>query len=155
MTSAEQLSNQFAEVYLQGTWIAGTNLKNEISSITFEHAVNKYQSLNTVAALTFHLNYYLAGILEVFNGGGLNIKDKYSFNLPDLQTEGDWIELQNTFTTNAQSFEQHIEIMSDIQLSEDFVKPEYGSYYRNIQGVIEHGYYHLGQIVLIKKLLKE
>jgi hypothetical protein len=31
---------------------------------------------------------------------------------------------------------------------------KYGNYYRNLHGIIEHTHYHLGQIVLIKKLLK-
>jgi len=38
-------------------------------------------------------------------------------------------------------------------LDQTFVKEDYGTYYKNITGVIEHGYYHLGQISLIKKLL--
>ena len=36
-----------------------------------------------------------------------------------------------------------------------FVKPEYGNYYRNLHGLIEHTHYHLGQVALIKKLLNE
>lgn len=154
MTSAEQLSNQFSEVYLEGKWIAGTNLKNEIVPINLDNAIKKYSTLNTIAALTFHLNYYLTGLLEVFRGGELHIKDKYSFDLPDLNNEAEWADLKNTFISNAKNFEQQIKTMTQKQLSNDFVKPEYGSYYRNIQGVIEHGYYHLGQIVLIKKLLQ-
>jgi hypothetical protein len=31
--------------------------------------------------------------------------------------------------------------------------PQYGSYYRDPQGIIEHLHYDLGQIVLIKKIL--
>ena len=30
---------------------------------------------------------------------------------------------------------------------------KYGTYYRNFHGLIEHAHYHLGQIVLIKKLV--
>ncbi|MDX1470203.1 MAG: DUF1572 domain-containing protein, partial [Flavobacteriaceae bacterium] len=122
MTSAEQLSNQFSEVYLEGKWIAGTNLSKEIAPINLEVAIKKYRTLNTIAALTFHLNYYLAGLLEVFRGGELNIKDKYSFDLPDLKTEDEWADLKNTFISNAKNFEQQIKTMTKKQLSNDFVK---------------------------------
>ncbi|MGN6163930.1 MAG: hypothetical protein ACTHOF_05245 [Flavisolibacter sp.] len=43
--------------------------------------------------------------------------------------------------------------MADSKLDEIFVDEKYGTYYRNLQGIIEHTHYHLGQIVLIKKLL--
>ncbi|GAA4794839.1 hypothetical protein GCM10023231_24020 [Olivibacter ginsenosidimutans] len=43
--------------------------------------------------------------------------------------------------------------MTDSKFDEIFIDEQYGTYLRNIEGVIEHGYYHLGQIVLIKKLI--
>jgi len=43
--------------------------------------------------------------------------------------------------------------MPDKKLNEIFVNEKYGTYLRNIEAVIEHSYYHLGQIVLIKKLI--
>ena len=36
----------------------------------------------------------------------------------------------------------------------DFVIPKYGTYARNIHGMIEHAHYHLGQIALIKKMIQ-
>jgi len=39
-----------------------------------------------------------------------------------------------------------------IKISETW-NGKYGNYFRNIVGVIEHIHYHLGQIVLIKKIL--
>jgi hypothetical protein len=30
-----------------------------------------------------------------------------------------------------------------------------GSFYKKLQGVIEHNYYHLGQIVILKNLIKK
>jgi hypothetical protein len=46
-----------------------------------------------------------------------------------------------------------VEQLSDQQLQEVFVKEQYGTYQRNLDALIEHGYYHLGQVVLIRKLL--
>ena len=36
-----------------------------------------------------------------------------------------------------------------------FFDEKYGTYLRNIEGVIEHSYYHLGQISLLKKMIAE
>ncbi len=58
--------------------------------MTWVQATQKIGTLNTIAALTFHVNYYLAGILKVFRGGELEIRDKYSFDIPPIDSEADW-----------------------------------------------------------------
>ena len=45
--------------------------------------------------------------------------------------------------------------ITDEKLEEIFVNEKYGTYKRNIEGMIEHCYYHLGQISLIKKMIIE
>ncbi|MBP9187420.1 MAG: DUF1572 family protein, partial [Bacteroidia bacterium] len=52
-------------------------------------------------------------------------------------------------------FINHVEKMDDKLLNQPFVKEEYGSYLRNIEAQIEHSYYHLGQVCLIKKLIQQ
>ena len=155
MTRSTSLAHRLQEVLLDGLWIANTNCKQQIESVTWQQATQKPGNLNSIAALTFHLNYYLAGILNVFNGGTLDIKDQYSFDLPPIQSEADWKYLTSAFITNANEFIHHIKNMSDRKLDEVFVDEKYGTYMRNIEGVIEHSYYHLGQISLIKKLVIE
>ena len=152
MKKSQELANRFREVILDGTWIANTNCKQILSSVTLNQATKKVSNLNTIYALTFHINYYVAGVINVFEGGNLEIKDKYSFNCPEISTEAEWNEVKNTLFNNAEKFANHVENMNDAQLTQEFVKPEYGTYQRNINAIIEHSYYHLGQISLIKKL---
>jgi hypothetical protein len=57
------------------------------------------------------------------------------------------------FWNDAEIFARLIEQMPNEQLSQVFTDQKYGTYARNIDAMIEHAYYHLGQIVLIKKLL--
>jgi len=56
---------------------------------------------------------------------------------------------------NAERFAHHVERISEAQMEADFVDAKYGTYRRNIEGVIEHSYYHLGQIVIIAKMVTE
>lgn len=149
-----QLASQFKEVHLNGTWIA-TNLKAELTDLSWELATTKVGSLNTIAALTFHLNYYLSGVLNVFEGGTLDIKDKYSFDLPPITSQEQWEALQQNVWRNSEQFAKLIEAMSTEDIFAPFVEEKYGTNYRNITGMIEHAYYHLGQIVILKKLVNE
>ncbi|MFN3942044.1 MAG: DUF1572 family protein [Flavobacterium sp.] len=149
----KDLANRLREVLLNGKWIANTNLKEQITSTSWGQAMERIGSLNTIALLTFHVNYYLKGVLTVLQGGKLEIKDKYSFDMPEISSESDWFNLVNEFVSNAENFINHVENMDENLLTQPFVKEEYGSYLRNIEAQIEHSYYHLGQISLIKKLI--
>ncbi len=153
--NSNQIANRFKEVLLKGKWIANTNFKDQLSNVTWKQATNKIGSLNTIAALTYHINYYIAGVLNVFEGGSLEIRDKYSFDLQQIKSKEDWDSLLSKLWDNAEKFANHLELMSDEKLEKIFVDEKYGSYRRNIEGIIEHSYYHLGQISLIKKMIKE
>jgi len=148
-----ELANRLREVFLNGTWIANTNYKEQILSIDWKQATQSVGGLNTIAALTFYINYYTKGLLSVFEGGTLDIKDQYSFDMPSINSNKEWEKLVNEFLMNAERFADTVSKMSDERLNSPFVEEKYGTYERNIEGVLEHSYYHLGQISLIKKLL--
>ncbi|MEM1322338.1 MAG: DinB family protein [Bacteroidota bacterium] len=150
---AVQIANQFREVQLNGTFIARTNLKDQIGDLSWQQATTKVGSLNTIAALTFHINYYIAGLIHLFEGGELEIRDKFSFDAPPIQSQEDWEQLRDRTWREAERFAELVEQMSEEQLNSIFVKEQYGNYRRNIEAMIEHSYYHLGQIVLLKKIV--
>lgn len=147
------IANRLREVLLDGKWIANTNFKEQIESITWQQAVQSIGDLNTIAKLTFHINYYLEGILQVLNGGSLDIRDKYSFDMPEINSDSEWQQLVSTFVRNAELFADKVATLSEEIFDEVFVEEKYSTYARNIEGMIEHAYYHLGQVVLIRKLV--
>lgn len=153
MKKSDFIANRLREIFFNGYWIANTNYRDQLEKITWQQAIHQVENLNTIAAITYHINYYLAGILTVFNGGLLEIKDQYSFDLPPIHSEADWNKLASELFDNASVFAIAVEKMPDKKLNEIFVNEKYGTYLRNIEAVIEHSYYHLGQIVLIKKLI--
>ncbi|RLD29113.1 MAG: DUF1572 domain-containing protein [Bacteroidetes bacterium] len=155
MKLTTEIANRFREILLNGDWVAATNFKDQLSDLTWEQATTKIGKLNTIAILTFHINYYIAGILNVFEGGSLDIRDKYSFDLPPIKSQEDWEKLLDKMWNDAEKFANIVELMPDKKLEEVFVDEKYGSYKRNINAMIEHSYYHLGQITLIKKMVLE
>lgn len=154
MNLAKQIAKQFREVQLNGTWIS-TNFKAQLEDVSLQEATTKIGTLNTIGALAFHVNYYVAGVLQVLEGGSLDIRDKYSFDYPPFETEEDWKKMVDKTCSDAEKFADLIEKMSDEQLEADFVNEKFGNYLRNLLGMTEHSYYHLGQIVLLKKLIRE
>jgi hypothetical protein len=111
--------------------------------------------LNTIGHLVYHIHYYCAAVIKVLEGGPLDAHDKYSFNLPPMESEQDWQNLLRQVWDDAEKLAALIERLPENTLEENFTDAKYGSYHRNFLGLIEHTHYHLGQIVLIRKLLNE
>lgn len=155
MESTKEIAKRFAEVILNGTWIANTNYHDQLAHLDWQTATAQVGSLNTIAALAQHVHYYINGINQVFKGGTLDIKDQYSFDFPPMTSQAQWEAFLLTFWRDAEEFATWVEKMPKAKLSDVFVDEKYSTYNRNIQAMIEHSYYHLGQIVLIKKLLLE
>ncbi|TDP60920.1 DUF1572 family protein [Flavobacterium dankookense] len=153
MKSTHEIAKRFREVILNGTWIANTNYKDQLDNLDWKIATTQFQSLNTIAILAQHIHYYIKGINNVFKGGTLDIKDKFSFDFPLIESQSDWENFLSIFWTDAELFATLIDQMPDEKLQQVFTDEKYGTYYRNIDAMIEHAYYHLGQIVLIKKCL--
>ena len=147
------LASRFREVILDGTWIANTNYKMQLEGLDWKMATAKVDGLNTIAVLAQHVDYYIAGINNVLKGGTLDITDKFAFDFAPIDSQQQWEDFLNKFWSDAETFAILIGNLPAEQLETVFVDEKYGTYRRNIDGMIEHAYYHLGQIVLVKKML--
>ena len=152
MNSSTQIAKHLREVYFGGNWTS-SNLKDILSDTTWEQATTRIYDLNTIATLFNHLTYYVGKVSNVLQGEPLNAKDAHSFEHPTIQSQADWEKILTQAWTDAEVFATLIEQLPEPILWEDFTDKKYGIYYRNLHGIIEHIHYHLGQIVVIKKIL--
>lgn len=148
MSQAAALALRLQEVILEGTWIANTNFKKELDSTSLDDVSIQIKTYNTVAVLAQHIHYYIAGVKQVFLGGELSISDKFSFDFEPMLSDEAWQNFLALFWKDTEELVNLIKTLTDEQLDAIFVKEAYGSYKRNIEALIEHSYYHLGQIVL-------
>ena len=147
-----QIAKLFSEVHYGGNW-ASVNFKESLADVTWQQATTKVYDINTIAAQVYHVNYYVSAVLKVLQGEPLTASDKYSFDHPPIQSQQAWEKLLHKTWTDAENFAILLEHLPENKLEETFTDEKYGSYYRNIHGIIEHCHYHLGQIVLIKRIL--
>jgi hypothetical protein len=122
--------------------------------LDWKKATEKIHALNTIAALTFHIGYYVTAILQVLESGPLDARDRFSFDLPALSSQEDWENLVQKMFNDVEKLILLIARLPTQRLSDTFTDEKYGDYYRNLQGLIEHTHYHLGQIVILKKMLQ-
>lgn len=154
MTQTELIAKHFREVYFGKNW-TWSNLKNSLADITWQQATTQVYSLNTIATLAYHINYYVHAQVNVLEGKPLDAKDEYSFNHPPIKSQHDWERLLEKVWNDGDKFANLVEQLPDSKLSDVFVEEKYGDYYRNFHGLIEHTHYHLGQISLVKKILQQ
>ena len=151
---SKEIARHLHDVHFGGNWTS-VNVKDTLSGISWQEAVTKVHSFNTIAMLVFHMHYYVQAILQVVRGLPLDAHDNLSFNVSPIRSQEDWEILQSETISDAAALSMLIEQLPVEKLSENFTGEKYGSWYRNLHGVIEHTHYHLGQIVIIKKLLEE
>ena len=152
MNLSAQMAKHFREVFFGGNWTS-VNLKETLEGVSWQQAVTSVYRFNSIAVLVYHINYYVSAVLKVFEGGKLEASDKYSFDLSPLTKDEEWKALQDKAFAEAEKFANLVEQIPDEKFTQLFVDEKYGTYYRNIHGIIEHTHYHLGQISLIKKML--
>lgn len=151
MELPKQIAAHIRNVHFGGNWTS-VNLRDTLKDVTWQQATKQVQSLNTIATLVYHINYYIRAVTKVLEGGPLDASDKLSFDNPQFQTDDEWETYKAGLWTDAATFAALIETLPEDVLWQPFAGDKYGTYYANLQGIIEHTHYHLGQISLIKKL---
>ncbi|MEM7037664.1 MAG: DUF1572 domain-containing protein, partial [Bacteroidota bacterium] len=108
MKQSEFLATRIREVHHHGQWVANTNYQKLLGEITWTQATHKLGSLNTIAALTFHVNYFLDGLYKAFSGGPKVVDEKYSFDMSPITSQSEWEGLVDDLLTNAEKFARRV-----------------------------------------------
>ncbi|HNQ13081.1 MAG TPA: DUF1572 domain-containing protein [Bacteroidia bacterium] len=153
MNLSLELSKHIKHVYFGGNW-TGVSLKELLEDVNLDMANRTFGTLNTINVLLHHMHYYVRIQLKVMNGAKLNGSDKDSFECTPMKREEDWMKFKELVFSEAELFCKSLVELPNERLAETFVDEKYGTYYRNIQGNLEHLHYHLGQISLLKKLIQ-
>jgi len=156
---SNKLSNaitaHFNDLFFQGGW-TGVNLKDVLADVTLYEANTVCEGFNSVAQVTNHLSYYYPIQLKVFRGGDVEGHDSESWKIDAPKTEEEWRDIVSSLLDYGREMIAAIEGINDGQMFAGFDKSgKYGTVQRNLIGIIEHTYYHLGQIVILKKLVRQ
>lgn len=154
MTTSTQIAKHFREVFFGGNWCT-VSLKPVLADVTRAEAMIQVHSFNTILSLTYHMGYYVTVVRKVLQGEALDAHDKFSFDHPEVNSEEEWQQLQQMLWDEVEAFASLAEQLPEEKLWQDFTDPKYGIYFRNLFGIVEHTHYHLGQVVLLKKLIRE
>ena len=153
MKLTDHIAQHIIDVHTGDNW-TDVNIKNTLQNISLPEAVTVTRSsANTIAALLHHITFYNEVVLERLKGNNPFISNANGFDVPVLTKENDWLELQEKNYQSAQNLAEAVKQFLEEKLFEPVI-PDSSTVYKTLHGVIEHTHYHLGQIVIIKNLVK-
>lgn len=153
MNTCEQIAKHLRDVHFGENWTA-VNLADVLQDVTWQEATTRPGSLHSIASLVYHMNYYLRATIGVMQGGPLEAHDSESFDCPAIASEEDWQALQAQTRSTVNDVAKRVESMPESQLAEPFADGGLGTWFRCLMGPVEHCHYHLGQIIMIKRLVR-
>jgi uncharacterized damage-inducible protein DinB len=145
MPKSAFIASRVHALFFGPNW-TGTSLSELIQNHSFAEFSNAKVGTNSAAAVLFHIHYYQKAQLAVLQGGPLLAKDSESFHHSQWEHESDWLQFGSTVIDTGRELEAVIAQLPESIWSEPFVKAEYGSYETNLIGMLEHSYYHFGQL---------
>lgn len=145
---ARQMSKHLESVYFGGNWTS-VCFEDVFSQLNLENINHSVKGSATTLTLIYHAHYFVVEVNKVLEGAPLTARDKYSFSPPEISTSEDLSRFIEQIREEAIAFAKNIASRDDDFLASDFIDPQYGTWHKNLMGIIEHLHYHLGQIRMI------
>lgn len=153
MKTTELIAQHILDVHEGGNWTE-VDIVSALTDVSWQEAIAvTAASTNTIAALLYHLTFYNNVVARRIKGIGTDIPESNGFDLPTITSAADWAQLKQDNITSSHELAEAIRSVDEARLEEP-IMAGYSSFYKNMQGCVEHVHYHLGQIVLLKNLIR-
>ncbi len=154
MNITELIAQHITDVHNGSNW-TDVNVKDTLQDVSFTEAntVTK-ASPNSIAMLLYHISFYNEVMLQRLLNLPAPVSQTNGFDAPHLNNEEDWKLLQEKNIQSAQKLADAVKSFPEEKLYQEY-QPGKSSYYKNLHGIAEHAHYHLGQMMILKKLIKQ
>ena len=152
MLESKRISNLYQSIYNGNPWLEVT-LEKTLSDITAEQAYRKINpNLNTIWEIVNHLIQWRRNILRRVEGETVITPD-HNYFVPVLDSsEAAWEQSLQYLEISQEQWKSFFDNFDDVDFEKIYPNNNH-TYYEHIHGIIQHDVYHLGQIVILKKLL--
>lgn len=153
MKITELIAQHLIQVHEGGNWTE-IDITSTLKDVSLDEAVLRtIASPNTIAALLHHITFWNLEVMRRAKGIKTQVDESNGFNYPALNTEADWLQLKEDNIQSAHQLAAAIRQFDEATLFKP-MEVHTSSAYKNFQGLVEHAHYHLGQMVILKKLIR-
>lgn len=152
MSENKRISNLYQSIYNGEPWLEVT-LDDTLKNVSAEQAYRKINpNLNTIWEIVNHIIQWRRNILRRVQGETVTTPD-HNYFVPVLDSsEAAWEQSLQSLAKSQELWSAFFEDFNDSDLEKIYPSNNH-TYYEHIHGIIQHDVYHLGQIVILKKLL--
>ncbi len=156
MTFSEAIASHLLDVFFGESW-TDVWIFHTLEDLDWKEAIQATPgSPNTIASLLHHITFYNKVIQQRLQGTDPVIDASNGFDMPPIHNAEDWIWMKTINLQSATDLAEMICQLPDSKLHQPIGNvPGASSYYKQLHGVIEHAYYHLGQIVILKNRIRK
>lgn len=150
MITAKQLAADLQALHSGDCWI-GYNATEILEGITREMALIKAcESGNSIWQIVNHISFWRGVVAKRLSEKRVVVQDQNGMEPPSSVNAVAWEQTLKRFNA---SFELLYAAIAGFDDKDLFNTPgDNGTYYYNITGCLQHDAFHLGQIMLLKKL---
>ncbi len=151
--ATELIAQHLLEVHEGNNW-TDMNLTDVLKDITAQEAATVTPaSANTIEALLNHITYWNRVMVQRIIGVKVEVPLSNGFDTKLPLTNADWQHAIAENMVSAYELAEAIKTVDGTKLEKPIIA-DYSSTYKNLQGTVEHVHYHLGQIVMLKNLVR-
>lgn len=152
MSESKRISNLYQSIYNGNPWLE-VNLTKTLENVNAEQAYRKINpNLNTIWEIVNHLIQWRRNILNRVQGEIITTPD-HNYFVPVLDpSEAAWEQSLQNLAKSQKAWNVFFEDFDDAHLEKIYTSNG-RTFYEHIHGIIQHDVYHLGQIVILKKLV--
>ncbi len=149
---SERISKMFADLYAGNPWIEVT-ITDTLKNLTAEKVYKRpAQGINSIWEIVNHLINWRVTILKRLQGETIPSPPNNYFEPVKDKSAESWEATLKRLSETQSGWDELLSNMKQDKYDEHY--PNYGySVCEFINGILQHDAYHLGQIVLIKKLI--
>ena len=152
MKETERIAKLFEDLYNSTPWI-DVNLLGTLKRISAKQASKKISpNWNSIWEITNHIISWRENVLERVQGRVLQTPADNYFSEIRETTENDWKETLKKLEDSQQQWLQVLKDFNEDNFSKIYPNNQM-TYYEHIHGILQHDAYHLGQIVLLAKVV--
>jgi uncharacterized damage-inducible protein DinB len=152
MKETQRIIQLFEKGYNGSPWI-DVNLVDVLQEITPSQAIRKlYPDANSIWEITNHIISWRENVLERMQGVEVDTPG-HNYFVPITKGASDWPTTLKKLEASQKEWIAFLKKMEESAL-DTLYKPNKMNYYEHIQGILQHDVYHLGQIVMLTKLME-
>ena len=159
-TLINNITGQFQSIHFGRNWF-GQSYKVKLQDLAKEHRFKRpYTNIHAVAELLAHSTAWRKdAILKIQTGKGeLTEASKDDWRNLDKLKENGWESIVAEYHSSVEELLELLRVKDDGFLESHYHDPEFAGDFPfsfAIYGILQHDIYHLGQIGLVVKMLKE